>query len=235
MSGVEVLVLGSGRCGTRSLYEHLMDNDVPTTWEYPKPGKDSYPLQRVCSQYVHGQRPAKDVVKTLDSFQGAGGLGRVMIHTVLPWAITAVLPRIDPTHVVHLHRDGRDVVRSQLSRWEHTLDSGFSVENRAHRPYHGVDHPVPVFIHACDYWAGATHRIHDLRDEVEYHDVSLTDLEPVGVGLLEDLLDVDLDGDVPRSQSQDEYSFPAPEDWTHPYRAVFEWKAGPMMRGLGYW
>lgn len=234
---VHILVLGSGRCGSKSLAQWLEKHGVQVSWEWPKPARDTYPLQRVCSRYHHGLATREEVLREVTGVPNPPGWGEVMVHTILSWAADVVTPHLDPEHVVHLHRDGRDVVRSTLSRWRVTPDEAFEETHRSHRPFKGVPGKRADFDHACAYWAWSTRRIHTLQDvgDWSYQDVSLADIAGGdGLDVFRRVLDRPLEGGFPHKQEQDEHTFPAWPEWGEACRERFDEVCGGMMKVLGY-
>jgi sulfotransferase family protein len=235
-------ILSLGRSGT-SFLAGLLDRAADTYVFHEPAVEDFYAYWSVfhhperARRYIEGFR-AKEIFLRMHRVP-AGTYGEV--NSLLRRHVNAIRSAIPSASLIHLVRDGRDVVRSIVSRNTFTFKDPLSIGL-----YPGDSDPwreswpdMDRFARICWYWQEENRQLRTTigdpvqleRILISYEYFSGKILEPCGILL--DRRDWEIATAVPRNTTR-EFSMPTWDQWSAAQRRTFTEICGDEMEKCGY-
>lgn len=236
-------VSGMGRSGTKFLAE-LLDTDRDAA-VYHEPVRRDFEAvveaqhdRHAARRYIQSYRKQEIFVRVRDlSVQTYGE-----VNSALRYHLGALRRSVPGVRLLHLVRDGRDVVRSLMDRRHYTSDGeGHHRLSPLSSTKLGRRWPsLSRFEKNCWLWADAVDRVEgeaDGRVQLE----KLTDDYGYFQRRIEDYVDLEIGRDTWEARTArpenvtDSHSFPHWTDWNPAQKEQFARYCGDQMRRVGYW
>lgn len=235
-------VLAQGRAGTKFLanllnqaqgayvlHEPVLEDFFAYLRAFHNPGK--------AKKYIHGFRKKEIYCRMQNMTTGVYG----EVNSILRCHADAIRDVFPGVVLVHLVRDGRDVVRSILSRNTFTWRSPYSLGIYPGRndPWKGYWPEMDRFARVCWYWQVENKRLRESVGKIVQFEKILSGyqyffkeiLEPCGIYLSKEAWESSISS--PRNITS-KFTVPKWENWTLEQKKKFEEICGDEMIQCGY-